>query len=221
VDGHQVWVFVHILLLVYWLGADVGVFVLARMSKDAKLSVETRAKLLQAALAVDLLPRLCFALMVPVGLHLAVRLGLIAAPAWLEPAAWAYALLWCGLLLRAPAWEGKPAAARFRQANLTVQGLLGAGFIGAGALSLGGAGPILAPWLAQKAILFGLCYPAAIMIDVAFQPGVAAFGAIATQGSTPEREQIFARSVDATCAWVVAVYALVALAAFWGTVQPG
>lgn len=219
-DSHQVWVFAHIMLLVYWLGADVGVFVLARMSKNAALSVETRAKLLEGAMIVDQLPRLCFALMVPVGLLLALRLGLVTAPDWLLPAAWTYGIGWCLLLLQAPKWEGKPAGARFRQANLGAQVLLGAAFVAAGALSLEGTGPVTAPWLAQKLIIFGLIYWAAIMIDVAFRPGIAAFGAIAVQGSTPELERSYARSIDHTCLWVVVVYALVALAAFWGVVQP-
>lgn len=219
-DGHQLWVFAHVMLLVYWLGADVGVLVLARMSLNAALSVETRATLLKGAMLIDVLPRLCFPLMLPVGLMLIASLGLIGLPAWLTPAAWAYALVWCGLTLASAGWEGKPAAQVWRMANLSKQGLFGVVILGLAVWSLAGDGPIAPDWLALKLLAFGLIYPAAIMIDVAFGPGVLAFGAIATEGSTPEREAAYRRSIDATCLWVVIVYGLVAVTAFYGTVKP-
>jgi hypothetical protein len=219
-DGHQLWVFAHIMLLVYWLGADVGVLVLARMSLNAGLSVETRATLLKGAMLIDVLPRLCFPLMLPVGLMLIASLGLIGLPAWLIPAAWVYALAWCGLTLASAGWEGKPAAQVWRMANLSKQGLFGAVFIGLALWSLAGDGPGMPDWLAIKLLIFGLIYPAAIMIDVAFGPGVAAYAAIASEGSTPDREAAYRRAIDHTCVWVVIVYALVALVAFYGTVKP-
>jgi hypothetical protein len=219
-ESHQLWVFAHIMLLVYWLGADVGVFVLARMSMNAALSVETRATLLKGAMLIDLLPRLCFPLMIPVGLSLAVQLQLVATPIWLVPLAWAYALAWCALTLASAGWEGKPAAKLWRTANLSKQGVFGVLFLGVALVSLTTRAPIEADWLAWKLVFFGLCYPAAIMIDVAFGPGIAAFGAIATEGSTPEREAAYTKAINHTCVWVVAVYALVALAAFYGTVKP-
>jgi hypothetical protein len=158
--------------------------------------------------------------MLPVGLMLIASLGLIGLPAWLIPAAWVYALAWCALTLASAGWEGKPAAQVWRMANLSKQGLFGAVFVGLSVCSLAGSGPVEPDWLATKLLIFGLIYPAAIMIDVAFGPGVAAFAAIATQGSTPEREAAYRGSIDHTCVWVVVVYALVALAAFYGTVKP-
>jgi hypothetical protein len=219
-EPHQLWVFVHIMLLVYWLGADLGVLILAQMTKNADQSPETRAALLKGALLIDIVPRLCFALMVPVGLTLARSLELLAAPDWVIPLAWAWATLWCALTLMSGRWEGTPAAGYWRIANLSVQGVIGALFLWAGVTSLGGSGPLQAEWLAWKAIWMGLCYPAAIMIDVAFGPAIAAFGAIATGQGGPDVEARYKAAVNHTCLWVGLVYLFVALAAFWGTVKP-
>lgn len=219
-DVHKLWVFVHIMLLVYWLGADLGVFILARRAKNAALSFETRLKLLEAAMAIDLLPRICFALMIPVGVTLAASTGVLGVPTIAIAATWAYGVVWSILLILATRWEGKPLGALWRMANLATQAILGALFITVSIASLVGAGPIDAEWLAQKLFIFGLIYPAAIMIDVAFQPGVKAFAAIAVEGSNQRRETAFSKSVDATCLWVLAVYALVTLAAFWGVMKP-
>lgn len=220
-DVHKLWIFVHIMLLVYWLGADLGVFILARRAKNAALAFETRLKLLEAAMAIDLLPRICFALMIPVGATLAATSGIIAPPAIALAGAWGYGIVWSILTIWATRWEGKPIGAVWRRANLGMQGVLGAAFVTLAAASLFGSGPIDAPWLAQKLFVFGLIYPAAIMIDVAFQPGVKAFAAIAAEGSTERRERAFSKSVDATCVWVLVVYFLVALTAFLGVMQPG
>ena len=39
----EVFLFVHVLLFVYWLGADLGVYYTSRFVVDRKLSTETRA----------------------------------------------------------------------------------------------------------------------------------------------------------------------------------
>ena len=59
--------FIHVLLLVFWLGTDVGVLLLARKFRDSGLSVETRLTLLQMAMVIDTLPRICFIVMLPAG----------------------------------------------------------------------------------------------------------------------------------------------------------
>ena len=47
--AYQFWLFVHLLLFVYWLGADLGVLVLAKKVKDRSLPFEQRALLIQMA----------------------------------------------------------------------------------------------------------------------------------------------------------------------------
>ena len=61
---HQLWVFVHILLFVYWLGGDLGVFLLAKAAKRPDLSFAERAFALRMAIMIDLVPRLCFAMFI-------------------------------------------------------------------------------------------------------------------------------------------------------------
>ena len=54
----EVWGYIHILLFVFWLGADVGVFVSAIFAKNPKYSFETRMTVLQAGMTVsDLLTK--------------------------------------------------------------------------------------------------------------------------------------------------------------------
>ena len=87
-DSHSVWIFVHILLFVFWLGADVGVYTVMVFVKNPKHSYETRKTLIRMAFVIDLFPRTCFALLIPVGLHLTQSLDLYDVPPALQIAAW-------------------------------------------------------------------------------------------------------------------------------------
>ena len=49
ISAIDVWKYIHILLFVYWLGADLGVFLLALASKRRNLSFPERALALKMA----------------------------------------------------------------------------------------------------------------------------------------------------------------------------
>jgi hypothetical protein len=217
---HSLWVFVHILLLVYWLGADLGVLLLARAAKRTDLSFAERAFSLKMAVTIDLTPRLCFALMLPVGLHVTASGGFAAVPGWLLIAAWALALGWTALLFAIGRNEGKPVAESLGRANLALQGVLLLA-IGAVALSsLLGSGPLEPGWFSAKLLAFAAIFACSIGIDLAFRPIVPAFLRLATEGSRPDIERTIGAAVDGAIRYVLALYALLIAIAFLGVVKP-
>ena len=216
--GH--WLYIHILLLVFWLGTDLGVLILARAARRNDLSFPQRAVLLQYAMIIDILPRVCLTLSFAVGLHLAASMGLISPPPVAFAAAWVVGLAWLALLYAMHKAEGTPRHAGVAAANLALQSLLGAGVIGLGVASLLGSGPFPAGWLAAKVLLFGLIFLCSIMIDVEFRPMGPAFARLAAEGSTPEIEAVIRRSVDRAVFWVSAIYILLLSIAFLGAVKP-
>ena len=215
-----IWVFLHILLLVYWLGADLGVFILARATRRADLSFDQRALLLKYGMIIDQLPRICFALMLPVGLHLVNASGYGDVPAWLFVLAWVVAAAWLWLLYALGKSEGTPRQQQFNKVNLAGQAVFGTVVTVAGLALLLGYGPHVAPWLALKVLLFGLIFYCAIMIDVEFRPIVPAFMRLATEGSKPDIEAVITRTVNRAVLWVLAIYALVVVITFLGAVKP-
>lgn len=217
---YGIWKFAHILLLVYWLGADLGVFILARAARRADLSFDQRVLLLRYAMIIDLLPRICLALTLPVGLHLAVASGFANPPFAAFVLAWLVAAAWLWLILAIYRAEGTPRQARLATINLGGQAVFGAVVIAAGLASLLGYGSLAIPWLALKLLLFGLIFPCSIMIDVEFRPLGAAFARLAAEGSTPDIEAQISRTVNRTVWWVLAVYALVVVITFLGAVKP-
>jgi len=110
--SHSIWIFLHILLLVYWLGADLGVLLLARAAKRPELSFAERAFALRMAMVIDLVPRICFTLMFPVGLHVTASGGFAVVPEWAFVLAWAVCLGWLALLAMLGKHEGTATGAR-------------------------------------------------------------------------------------------------------------
>jgi hypothetical protein len=120
-----IWVFIHILLLVFWLGTDLGVFILARAARRADLSFPQRAVLLQYGMVIDVIPRICLTISFPVGLHLTASMGYLSPPPAVFAAAWAIGLGWLALLYAMHKAEGTPRQARLSSLNLALQGVLG------------------------------------------------------------------------------------------------
>ena len=63
--GYVVWKYAHILMFVFWVGTDMGVFLAARRSTDPKLSFVSRVTLLHMALRIELLPRTMYPVIGP------------------------------------------------------------------------------------------------------------------------------------------------------------
>ena len=64
---HQIMVIIHVLLFVYWLGGDLGVFYSSKFVVDPSISPEARAVSAKIMLDLDQIPRICMSLMLTVG----------------------------------------------------------------------------------------------------------------------------------------------------------
>ncbi|WP_405238687.1 hypothetical protein [Lentisalinibacter orientalis] len=213
--------YLHILLLVFWLGTDLGVLLAARRVRDAALSPAERLTLLDLALRIDLLPRIAFSLMFAVGATLGYLGGTLPLPGWALGLLWALTAAWLTLTLALLAAEGKP-----------VQGLLAAVqrvWLVAVALACGlaalwllaGSGEAAVPgWLALKIGLYGFVCLAAIGIDRAFLPLIPAMGELARSGSSAALETRISGAINHALRYVHTLYGLLFLAAFLGVTKP-
>jgi len=227
-ESYLIWGYVHILLFVFWLGADVGVFLSAIYAKRTDLSFETRSTVLKLGLVIDFLPRICFALIFPVGLHLANDLGLYSVPLWLFLLGWGLSIFWISIVFAIAKNEGSALAEKLSLIQFWLEGILGTVFVALGLWSMLGEGPLVEElkldsggfWFSVKIILFGFVFYAAMAIDICFRPFIKPFLEIGELGSTPEREEAVAKSVNNTLVAVLTLYFLIALIAFLGKVKP-
>lgn len=214
-------VYLHLLLFVLWLGADVGVFLLGQnFRRRTKYDLPQRLVLLRLLVALDMVPRSAWALMVPSSLSVGVAGGWFALSGWVVAASWAVAAGWLYLVWDAHRAEGTPRAARDRRIEFWLKIGLAAGYSALGLVSLGLGAPIPYAWLAWKAVLFGAIFIAAIMIDVRFKPVGPQLMRLVAEGSSDATEAPLLATMNRTRNWVWAVYALLVVTSWLGVVKP-
>jgi len=217
---YAVWKYLHLLLFVFWVGTDVGVLLLARKFRDASLPVEARVVLLQQALVIDTLPRVCFVAMLPAGFSLAAAAGLVSLSGAALAGLWLLAAAWLALGLAAAKNMDKPIGPRLQRLHWAVLGVVGLAAIGLGAAWAAQGLPQAAPWLGLKLIAYGAICFAALGIDRAFLPIGPATQRLVTEGSSPALEREITATVNRSLRFVYAVYAGVLLAALVGVARP-
>ncbi len=214
-------VYFHLFLFVLWLGGDVGVFLAGQsFRKRTVYSLDQRIALLKLLVLIDMTPRTAWALMVPVSLSVVKLGGYWDVPAALMVGAWIAGLAWLWLVWDAHNHDMTPRAARNRKIEFWLKGVITIGYLWLGIQSLATGAPLAPTWLASKALLFGLIFVAAIMIDVAFKPVGPQLGKLLAEGSSDETEIPLRRTMDRTRIWVMLVYALLIATSFLGSVKP-
>jgi hypothetical protein len=219
-QAYLVWGYLHILLFVFWLGTDVGGIMSLVMARNAKRSFEARMALTRLSQALDIFPRVCLALTLPVGLQLTSALNLYPISGQLLAVCWMLAAFWLISLVVMKRAAGTALATnlgRLRQVSHVTVGLI---FVVIGLNSLATGAPLEETWYATKLLLFGLVFWTAIAVDICLQPFQVPFMEIGQQGSEPEREEAVSRAVGNTLTASIVLYILIAAIAFIGKVKP-
>jgi hypothetical protein len=219
--AYRALVWVHLLLFVLWLGADVGVFTAGRHFRmRAAYSLDQRLAILKLLVAVDMVPRTAFALMVPLSLSVARMGGWWEAPVVLIAGAWAFSGLWLWLVWDAHHHDQTPRAARNRRIEGWMRHAAGLGYLGLGLSSVLTRWPIEPAWLAWKALLFGAIFVAAFFIDFLFKPVGPLLMRVVNEGSSDVTELPLRAAMDRARVWVRVTYALLLAISFLGVAKP-
>ena len=220
-DWNNFLVFVHILLLVFWLGTDIGVFVLGKFAQNPQYTVDQRLLLLKVALILDMFPRVCMVLIVPTGYQLAINLGAINPGAYLTSGVWVFSGIWLAVVLTGLLQHGNDIGVRAKLIEKWIHYFLLTTGAWVGITSLYSGAPISMRWLAIKVILFVLIIIFALLLERVFNPVATAFFKLAEEGSSVETEDQIRKGMDRTYVWVLAIYAAVIFAAYFGVSKPG
>ena len=210
----------HILLFVFWLGADLGVAIAGAHFRRRTYSVEQRLAILKLLVATDMGPRSAWALMVASTISLVHVAGYWVIPAWGLLLAWAISLFWLWLVWAAHKAGQTPKATNLKKIEMVLKWLLAAFYLGLGILSLVKGAPLMEGWLAAKALVFGLIFVAAIMIDIRFKPVGPLLMKLIEEGSGGPVEDPLLTTMNKSRFWVRITYILLVIVAFLGTTKP-
>ena len=216
---YAVLVFFHVLLFVFWLGGDLGVAILGDHFRKRTYTLEERLVLLKLLVVNDLGPRFAWALMVASTISLVSVGGYWAVPVWGVVAAWALSLGWCWLILKIHSLGQAPEAAKLKTAEFSLKCALAVFYLALGGISLVTDEPLAPNWLATKAVIFGLIFLSAILIDVMFKPVGPALMRLVNEGSSDATEDPLLKTMNRSRFWVRVTYLLLIAIGFIGSAK--
>jgi hypothetical protein len=215
---YDVWKYLHILMFVFWLGTDMGVFLSARKSTDPKLPFESRFLLLHMALRIELLPRTMWKAALPLGVVLSQQLGLLALTPVQMALVWVFSIAWWAISMTGAWYYDKPFGHTLARLTNWLTGLVGVTLILVAVWSWLGNGPVeaTATWLHWKIGLYGLINLMVVWMIKAFDPIAIGFGRLAVEGSKPDIEETISTTMARSTAIIWSTYGMIALVAFIG-----
>jgi hypothetical protein len=219
-NAHDFFLIVHLLLFCYWLGGDMGVFYSSGFVINPKLTPPARMTAAKIMVNLDLVPRICMALMLTVG-------GVLSSYEGLEHPDWQWPLI----ILLAPVWlfmvlfihwkEGTPAAKAVTRIDFWFRWVVVISILASVtyAFSTGRLDP--APWVGVKLVVFAAMVFSGLMIRMFIGPYVAGIHALA-KGSITDAENVAMSKSLAQCRiFVYVIWAGLLVECILGVVKPG
>lgn len=214
--AHQVMVIIHVLLFVYWLGGDLGVFYSSNFVVRSDLQPESRAIAAKIMLDLDQIPRVCMSLMLTVGGILTEFIGV--------PHPWYQQI---GIVLLGPVWffcvmylhfrhggQAYPLVAKF---DMFIRWAVVIGLPISVALHWESNNLAAYPWVAVKLIVFAFLVFCGIMVRGKIGPFFSVLMKCRSGEMPTEEENIAQRkSLYQVRVWVFMIWAGVFLEGFIG-----
>ncbi len=228
VNGYSAALILHILLFVYWLGGDLGVYYSSRYILKPELAPESRTVAAKIMHGVDLAPRICLILFLPSGVTLMAYGPLgddFFVRGWLLVVMWVAFLAWLSVAVIDYRGGNTRFGRRLQVADLLVRYVLVAVLLAVAAYTILATDPFGVDtnpkWLGAKVAAYALCILCGVLIRRELKPFGPAFGQLVTTGSTPAVETAIASSIRRCEPYVYAIWGLVLVAAVLGVVKPG
>ncbi|MFF5081900.1 hypothetical protein ACFY36_33030 [Actinoplanes sp. NPDC000266] len=219
----ELFLYLHIVLMVFWLGGDLGVFYSSRFVIDPSLTPAARLTALKIMSGLDLGPKICLILFLPSGLTL-IALDAHGAnlPGWLPVPAWIGALVWVWLMYTDHHEPGKHPLVR--RLDWLIRIAVIAGMAGAGLYTLIASRPFGVDtnprWLGAKVLLYALAIAAGLGIRRTLRPFGAAFGTVMGGAAGTATETVLRRSVNGCLPYVWTIWLSVLAAGLLGVAKP-
>ena len=211
------WILVHVLVLVYWLGGDLGAFYASTLLVDESRPAAGRLAAASILLNVDMAPRSAMILAFPTGLALSVSRGWLDLDFGWVWIAFAAAALWLALAWIVHLKMGPHAAAARLDAAIRYAVLFGL----AGSAFTALAGVYESPlFVALKCLILALAIACGLMIRRALKPFGPAFAALAAGKAGAQENAAIKASLAHAKVYVLTIWAALIAASALGVYTP-
>ena len=217
----------HVLVLVYWLGGDLGAFMASRVLTDRSADPAARVSAAKLLGNLDMAPRTALILSLPTGTTLAIGRGWIGLPNWypLPPEAalmaiWLFSAGWVWLV-----WHLHqahiPPGHLLRTIDLAIRwvALAKLAVLATGLVPEAMVGEI-PPFLQIKFGMLAACIGCGLLIRKILAPFGAAFQSLAANGPSLETDNVISSTLARARPIVVLLWGLLLAAAWVGIAKP-
>lgn len=194
--------FLHLLLFVYWLGGDLGVFYSSNYVVKDDISVEARQIASKIMFWLDQAPRICMTLILPVGVHLAVAMQYIQLDKTGLSLVWLVCLAWLANVTILHLLHQQAIKKVLENIDFFFRVLLVLGLSAIAIYALLSDELIPQNWLALKLLIFALLVACGLTIRIFLKPFIPEFVKMLQQGATEEGNAIMKQSLT-RCRYVV------------------
>jgi len=209
----------HILLFVYWLGGDLGVFYASCFVIDPTRSREARLVAAKIMLGCDLVPRICMSLMLTVG-------GLLSWTIGIDHASWQIVLIillglfWLSMVLVLHFQHDAPYIPLLTKIDFYFRWLLIAAIIASSVYAYATGKLIETPWIIAKLLAFAFLVFCGLMIRINLKDFVGSYVNIMQDNYTDQDNQAMIASINKVRPWVIAIWLVLVFEAYLGIAKP-
>ncbi|MFQ5633951.1 MAG: hypothetical protein ACE5G3_01285 [Gammaproteobacteria bacterium] len=218
--AHTFVLFLHQLLLVYWLGPDIAVYIWSRRVVSPELGPEQRIAASRLMTRIDIVPRACLALFLTVAGILSDTYG-IEHPWWQLAGIVLLGPVWLFLVLAAWLKRGSDFGRTMARLDIWLRALLVVA-IPASVVFASVTGRLAdTPWITGKLMMLAAIILLGLLMRRRLSGYREGMELLATDGPSPQLDHRIAASVKSARPYVYAIWALLLWAALLGLIKPG
>jgi hypothetical protein len=218
--AHNFVLFLHQLLLVYWIGPDIAVFIWSRSAVNPQLGPEQRVTAGRMMTSIDLVPRVCLALFLTVAGILSDTYG-ITHPWWQMAGIVLLGPVWLFIVLGAWMKQGTDFGRTLAKLEIWVRIALVVGIPLSVVYSSMTGRLEDTPWITGKLMILAAVILLGVVMRVRLQGFFDGVDKLEAAGPSPETDQQMATSQKRAQPFVYAIWLLLLWAALLGVVKPG
>lgn len=207
----------HLLIFVYWLGGDIGVFYASTLLTDENREAAGRLAAGKIVADVDLAPRFCLLLALPTGLALAAVKGWLQInPLWII-SAFIIAFGWIYIVIQLHIHHAGMEMLK------RIDMVLRLAFLGA--LIISGAGGLIGAFpiplfISLKLLILAFAVSMGLLVRIALKPFGPAYISLATNGPAPDTDRVIKSCLNRARPAVLMIWVALLVAAWLGLAPP-
>ena len=215
-DLNSILLIIHITLMGYWLGGDLGVYLSANRVADASLNLDERLRFLKLAMILDMGPRSALILMLPTGFHMTTNYGLVSLSNPNLMLIWIGALIWLSLCWAAFLFEDLPVGEIFRKIDLNVRFIMAPIILLIALWGLFSENSEIGLWLSIKLLLFASIITLGITLRMVVSKWAIGFKMLRENESIDEANNIIFTARQKAKKQVLSIWAFVFICGYLG-----